>query len=58
MKELGQNRYCGHSVLTGKVVAEWQDTAHILRYLTASRLSHGDGTGNARPQSFLVLGDK
>jgi len=31
MKELGQNRYCGHSVLMGNVAAEWQNTAYILR---------------------------
>ena len=30
MKELGKNRYSGHSVLVGKVVAEWQNTKDVL----------------------------
>ena len=31
MKELGKNRYSGHGVLLGNVVAEWQDTKYVLR---------------------------
>ena len=31
MKELGKNRYSGHGVLLGNVVAGWQNTKYILR---------------------------
>jgi REP element-mobilizing transposase RayT len=31
MKELGKNRYSGHGVLLGNVVAEWQNTQYVLR---------------------------
>ena len=31
MKELGKNRYSGHRVLLGNVVAGWQNTKYILR---------------------------
>lgn len=30
IKELNNHPYCGHSVLTGRVTAEWQNTKYIL----------------------------
>ena len=35
--ELGRNPWSGHSVLTGKVKREWQDTDYVLSYFGQHR---------------------
>jgi REP element-mobilizing transposase RayT len=37
MKELENNRYCGHSVLMGNGAADWQDTLYILSLFGGKR---------------------
>ena len=32
LDELGKYTYCGHSVLMGKIIREWQDTEYVLKY--------------------------
>lgn len=51
MKALGRHPYCGHSVLTGKIPMDWQNTTHILK-LFNSKLS----TARRRYSDFVQKG--
>jgi len=56
MTELGQNRWCGHSVILGKVQNPWQDREYVLSWfgkrendaLAAYRRFIRDGTAQGR----------
>ncbi|MEJ2158328.1 MAG: transposase [Desulfobacteraceae bacterium] len=51
LKELDRYAYCGHSVLMGKVGAEWQDTVYV------TRLFHKHpSTARRRYKAFVLKG--
>ncbi|MEW6419343.1 MAG: transposase [Nitrospirota bacterium] len=53
MAELDRYRYCGHSVLMGKVVHEWQDRDYILR-----QFGRKEGEAKKRYREFVEAGIK
>jgi putative transposase len=36
IKKLDRYKYCGHSVLMGKIACDWQETKHVFSYFGAS----------------------
>jgi putative transposase len=51
LDELNSYKYCGHSVLMGKVKREWQDTDYVLGYFGKSK-----GKARNEYESFIKKG--
>jgi putative transposase len=51
LDELNSYKYCGHSVLMGKVKREWQDTDYVLGYFGKSK-----GKARKEYESFVKKG--